>query len=431
MRGESPGEERFPTQVTGTNVVIGPHSRQINHFWRDKRMRLLILAGIVVTVLTGATVIYALLPDPPRPSLELAALAVAQPEQIDGEVSGSVGMPPKPFSIGATNADITLKNNGSAPALITAANVEVLFAEQLDDCVMAGGGPSVISAHYTAKLPIPIPSRPFAVTRDMRFEVKGGAVDRLSFSVGPEQQNISSPKPYLIVARVALVHDGSASLEIGNIAVVTNTNAIRRQAAEPVDIQCVEKNSALLDSLYEIQAVRSAEIDHLRDRYREIRAPETAPAQQRCQSWQEPSPIPQLCATYRQHELSVSVRLTEPPVVDKTMIVIRVDTGDPAQRYRIVVALQTIPGSSPGPRWSCSGLVISRGTDDASGPCSQWTTLDLGTDGVITLKTEVDPYFTHRTLTLTADLKQQTGRRSNILVASTPNDRGLTVERGY
>ncbi|MBF6299061.1 hypothetical protein IU459_16145 [Nocardia amamiensis] len=384
-----------------------------------------------MTVLTGATVIYALLPDPPRPSLELAALAVAQPEQIDGEVSGSVGMAPKPFSIGATNADITLKNNGSAPALITAANVQVLFAEQLDDCAKAGGGPSVITGHYTAKLPTPLPSRPFAVKRDMRFEVKGGSVDRLSFSVGPEQQNISSPRPYLIVAHVALVHDGSASLDVGNIAIVTNTNAIRRQAAEPVDIQCVEKNSALLDSLYEIQAIRSTEIDHLRDRYREILTPETVPAQQRCRNWPESSQIPQLCATYRQRELSVSVHLTEPPVVDKTMIVVRVDTDDPAQKYQVVVALQTIPGSSPGPRWSCSGLGLSRGTDDASGPCSQWTTLDMGTDGVLTLKTQVYPYFTHRMLTLTADLKQQTGRRTNVLVASTPNDKGLTVERGY
>lgn len=431
MRGDAPGEDWHVTQVSGTNVVVGPHSRQINHFWRDRRARLLILTGIVVTVLTGATVIYALLPDPPHPSLELAALAVAQPDQIDGEVSGSVGLPPQPFSIGATNADITLKNNGSAPALITAASVQVLFAEQLDDCAQGGGGPSVISAHYTAKLPTPIPSRPFAVQRDMRFEVKGGTVDRLSFSVGPEQQNISSPRPYLIVAHVALVHDGSAALDIGNIAVVTNTNAIRRQAAEPVDLQCVEKNSTLLDSLYEIQAVRSAEIDHLRDRYREIRAPETVPAQQRCQSWQEPPQISQLCATYRPRELSVSVHLTEPPVVDKTMIVVRVDTGDPAQKYQIVVALQTIPGSSPGPRWSCTGLLKSRGTDDASGPCSQWTTLDLGTDGVLTLKSEVYPYFTHRTLTLTADLKQQTGRRTNVLVASSPPDRGLTVERGY
>ncbi|WP_460698983.1 hypothetical protein [Nocardia thraciensis] len=417
--------------MTGKNIVVGPHSKQIVHFWRDKRTRLLIVAGIVVTVLTGATVIYALLPDSPHPALELAALAVAQPDEIDGEVTGLPGDPPQPFKIGATNADITLKNNGSAPALITAAKVQVLLAEQLEDCAKAGAGPSVISAHYTAKLPMPMPSRPFAVKRDMRFEVKGGSVDRLSFSVGPEQQNISSSKPYLIVAQVALIHDGSASLDIGNVAVVTNTDAIRRQAAEPLDMQCVERNSRLLDSVYEIQAVRSAEIDHLRDRYREILTPETTPAQQRCQSWPESSQIPRLCATYRQRELSVSVHLTELPVVDKTMIVVRVDTGHPDSKYKLVVALQTGSGSTPGPRWLCSGLIPSRGTEDIWSPCSQWTELDLKTDGVIALKTELEPYFTHRALTLTADLKQQTGRGSNILVASTPEDRGLTVERGY
>jgi hypothetical protein len=430
-QGPSPDDYWQNVDVSGaSNVIVGPHGRQVIHYWRDPRTRILIILGALIAVAAVAVSTMLLWPESPHPSLELAAMEVAKPESIDGDVTGGEGDAPTPFHIGATAADITFKNNGSAPALITAADVQVLYAEQLDDCVQAGGGPSVITAHYTAKLPTPMPARPFNATRDMRFEVKGGSVDRMAFSLGPDHQNISFAKPYVIVAHVSFVHDKSSTpLDVGNIAIVTNTEAIERQATEPVKLSCVQANSKKLDAVYEIQATRSQEIDHLRDRYAEMTAIEPAAAQQRCQAWTDSPLIPRMCATYHQQELSVSLQLTAPPVADHTKFVVRLGTGDESQHFRIVAAWATEKWP-PGPWWECSGIYNDTNGGEYTSRCDDNTTADLSTDLVLTIRAKVPLYFSYHSITLSTDVKDQISPKTYALVGSTPSDRGLVVERG-
>lgn len=434
MNPDPSGEASPSTNVSGTNIVIGANSRQTNHFWRDKKVRLLVVAGIVVTVLTGATVIFALLPEPPRPALEVAAVEASAPGDIDADAYDSADptRPHKKSSLGVTTADITLKNNGNAPALLTAGKVELLHAVQLDDCTMAGGGPARVSADYIAKIPVPIPALPYDVTSKIRFEVKGGAVDRFTYSFGPTEQTTSFSKPFVLVGHLTLEHDNAEDLlDLGNITVITNTRAFERQMKDPRDLECIKKNSRTLADIYQIQAKRPALLDKLRDRYAEITSTEPAVAREYCQSWNDSSLIPRMCATYRQTQLTVSLQLTSPPLVDRSKFIIRLNTGDPAQHYRIIAAWETSnASSSPGPRWRCSEIYDDADYEGTSGSCRDGDTgEELSGDLVLTIKSRVPLYFSYHQITLTAEARTPTGRTSTLL-GETPKDKGLIVERG-
>lgn len=433
MRGEPPGDDRPITQVTGTNVVVGPHSRQIINFWRDKRTRLLILAGIVVTVLTGATVVYALLPAPPHPSLELAAVEVAQSHEINGDAFSLADAVPTayPGSITATPVDITLKNNGMAPALITAIKAEVVYAEQLEDCYGGTGGVSYITANYGAKFPVPVPPRPFPLESNVRFEVKGGAVDRFTFSLGPERQSKSPPQPYLIAARLSLIHDKSdQALDLGTVAIATDVKGLIRQGDEPIDRECIEKNAAILDQLYAVQATRAKELDQLRGRYTEMTHVDSMPAQLSCQEWEKGPAISKLCAKYTRQELTVAMRLRQQPIPDRSVYVVRLDTGDPAKRYRILLRPQAAEGG-PALEWRCSGIVPDNGPANVSfRPCSFHGSVQLGPDGGLTVTTKLNPWFTFQQLDAKLEVRDQAPTGNSITTAITPDDSPVTIQRG-
>lgn len=265
--------------VVGDQNVVGNNNR-IN--WRDPQTRLLIVLGSLLTIVAVVVSTVLLLPDPPRPILEVGALAVAAPGALDADgINLVTNQFDEKTQIEATDADITLKNNGSAPALISELKVEMLFAREMEDCAQAGGGPGVVSGRYSVKIPKEPPPAPFTLTRPIRFEVRPGEIDRMAVTIGPEQQNMSSAKPYVFAARIFLVHDKSDQpLDVGTVAMVTTPGKADFQIGRAGDFPCIERSMALLDELYEIQATRSAPLDRLRNKYAEMLAPDPAPARE-------------------------------------------------------------------------------------------------------------------------------------------------------
>lgn len=249
-------------RVIGSN--IGDHGTIINYF-RDRRTRVLILAGIFVTIVGLVISTWLLLPKPARAALEVAALSVAKPSKIDADYNPEVVSTHKSMPIDVTNVDITLKNNGTAPAVITGARVEVLYVEQLEDCP-GGAGPGILSASYTIKLPTPLPPQPFTVSRDMRFYVEGGKADRLALNIGPQTKRLATTAPVLIVAKIVLLQsDPESTLEVGSVAVLSESDSYTMQPEYWRGADCVNRNLDRVNRAFEIQAERSDELNQLHD----------------------------------------------------------------------------------------------------------------------------------------------------------------------
>ncbi|WP_040694398.1 hypothetical protein [Nocardia vinacea] len=271
MRGDPAGEDHRITQISGTNVAVGAHSRQINHFWRDRRTRLLITVGIAVTLLTGAGVVYALQPNTPHEDLQLAALEVAKPSKIDADIYDA-SIFQKHDQVDATAIDITLKNHGQDTALITTAHIDVLYGQQMENCPHQGDSITA-NAQYSVFLPATVSGPPFRVDRDMRFEVKPVSADRFSITVGPQHESLSTLTPSIYVLHISLTHDNdSKPLDIGNVALVVRPG----EGAKTVDknfwydMPCVKRNADRVNKLYEFNAVRADELDYMRNQYASI-----------------------------------------------------------------------------------------------------------------------------------------------------------------
>ena len=216
------------------------------------------------------------------PDLEVAALALGTPEQIDGVNFSSIpGDPEYPAEFDVTPVDITLKNNGGAPSVITQVNAEVLFSTTLQDCTKSGAGPAAIRANYALQFPVDRQTdelKPGSVSTAMQFEVKPGSVDRMQVTVGPERQS-GNPYPTVLAVKISLVHDGSQKLDVGAVALPALPEKLDQQihglrvsggyVNEPDDPVCAAKNLTKLDELYTIEAVRAPSLDQLREKYQQ------------------------------------------------------------------------------------------------------------------------------------------------------------------
>ncbi|MCF3940202.1 hypothetical protein [Gordonia tangerina] len=210
----------------------------------------------------------------PKPAdLEVAMSSVAGPQSVPAvsyDRIRKVAGESTPFS--ANPIDITLKNNGDRPALITAVIADVKHLETLADCTGSGAGPAGISAEYSIKIPTQPPGAALGPhQQDVRFEVKPGAVDRMSLTIGPEIESFYN-YPYVVGVDVKLVHDGGAELDAGSYAIVTNHKAVEEHIANSSDEACAQKNLEVLETIYAYQSIKSSELDQLRDNYRALAA---------------------------------------------------------------------------------------------------------------------------------------------------------------
>lgn len=136
-------------------------------------------------------------------------------DQIPGEVA------PSPDMATGSAIDITLRNSGTAPALIVDAVFSFTRATELDSCP-GGAGALVSSAQYDVKVPTTTPvsaNNPLVLHRDIRFIVNANSIDRFRISVGPNQYS-SVDWPWIYEFNLSLVEDNGQKLDLGTMNIL-------------------------------------------------------------------------------------------------------------------------------------------------------------------------------------------------------------------
>ncbi|MGN2638585.1 hypothetical protein ACTD5D_20885 [Nocardia takedensis] len=264
-----------PNDLRGaSNFILGDNGRQIFN-WGDPRTRKWVIIGtaLVLIAITISTILV--MPGNPRAALTVDALEVADPKKINADVfvaDGQEKVREGSEDIDANSIDISLNNGGNAAALITEVRAQIIFVEHMRDCAGRGAGPVELNGEYILPLPNPIPPTPFVVTRSLRYEVKGGEIQRLGVTIGPKVMNHSTNStPKLIVARLAIVHGRERQeLDVGTVAVVAESGAGEINAKSSTDLECVKDNAELIDRVFEIQAERSEEFTSIRRIYADL-----------------------------------------------------------------------------------------------------------------------------------------------------------------
>lgn len=233
---------------------------------------LLGVAGVVISV------IQLVVPAPGSgPGLEVAALAIGDPEQIDA-VSGTAipndTYPGDPRPMDVTPVDITLKNNGNKDSVVNKAEAELLYAASLHDCTMSGAGPAQVTANYALTFPMSSQGYDFGdlgktASENTEFVVRAGSVDRMQLTVGPEKQS-GNHYPTVLAFRVWLYHDGDSRLDVGTVALAASTKEVDAQINGAKSASCAQESLVELDKLYAVADVRSPELDRLREKYDQL-----------------------------------------------------------------------------------------------------------------------------------------------------------------
>ncbi|MCO1575496.1 hypothetical protein M8C13_06960 [Crossiella sp. SN42] len=335
-RGD-PMERERAVVSNSTGVQVGDDNLQV--FFADPRKRKWFVIIAVCTVLVLVGVIVLINRTIARPDLELSAFAVQKPSKVAADsVNVATGEVTPGKEVDATAIDVTLKNNGTAPALLTAVIVKVKHADTLQDCRMMGGE-ARISAAYTIRLPEPVsgedvPSVPFEMRKDIRFEVRGGTVDRFALTIGPSLQAASNSTPWLIVGDVELVRDDGKVLPVGTAAVVTEAGeGLTNLSTAPVEeMECIAENARKIDEVFEIPAVRTGELDELRSRYSKLSKASKAGSREAC-GGQVEAAVSKVCALLGGDVFQVSVDLATPPTSGVTGMVLRMRDESGAFAY--------------------------------------------------------------------------------------------------
>lgn len=210
------------------------------------------------------------------PDLVLDKVEVAHSADIDATIT-EPGDPPSGSNskIVGSVIDITLRNRGSAPALLIGADLSFQSARQLQNCT--GAGPGVATALYDVPVPTDpnVVNHPFKLHRDMRFIVNPNSIDRLQISVGPESYGLAD-WPWVYQFDLALAQDNGQTLDVGNIALIGITGedwnkfqGIADQLTAPETIACYTQDAGLLSKALQVSGLHSPELKTL---YNEAKA---------------------------------------------------------------------------------------------------------------------------------------------------------------
>jgi hypothetical protein len=161
--------------------------------------------------------------------------------------------------------DITLRNNGNAPALIVNAVFSFMEATQLNNGCPVGGGAAESSAEYDVKVPTAKPisaNNPLTLHRDMRFIVNANSIDRFRVSVGPDKYS-DADWPWIYEFNLSLVEDNGQKLDLGPMTILgfsQSTAYVKRFSWDP--LRNYTKARLVADRLVPCVAHDAAELSH-------------------------------------------------------------------------------------------------------------------------------------------------------------------------
>jgi len=297
------------------------------------------IAGLIVTGLQ-------FLPESARAQLELQRFEVTDSGQVDASIFdvSNPSSPPTPGHVKSSTIDVTLRNTGDAAAFLSSVEFTLLYAEEMYNCKESGGEVRA-SANYSLKVPMSPPPVPFTVSQDISFQVEAGVNDRLTFTVGPAEQSLSSDIPVLYVVDIALKHsDSSTPFRVGTAAVMSRPDSGQDQLATAIDngdYACAEHNSMLLNKMYEIPAVRSPDLEGLKQDFIDALSPDPEPARAVCAADEGSEVgIRRACFTYTKRRLTAELSLSQSPLPGKTQVMVKISATGSSEFYIWVASYQ-------------------------------------------------------------------------------------------
>lgn len=226
----------------------------------------------IVSVLATTFQIYQATRDDPA-DLEIAMTSIGGPLDVPAigiDLASNSAAPQIPVGIfRASPIDITLRNTGGEPTLISSVIVDVEHFERLSDCTTSGAGPAGVSAEYTVRLPeASVGTGPALgeVNHDVRFEVKAGSVDRMQLTVGPEVEGLGN-YPYVLGLKVSLIESGGKRLDAGKYLLAGNHRGIDANLNGSPAAECAVDNLEKIEPLMSYQSTKSTELLRLRDTF--------------------------------------------------------------------------------------------------------------------------------------------------------------------
>jgi hypothetical protein len=204
---------------------------------------------------------------PPKSPLQVASFKVASSVEVDAIVSYA-GEPERKDKTYGSLIDVTVKNVSDDSLVLTTAMFEVMRAEPLKECE-EGGGPLVITALYDVPLPKSIPRLPFVARKQLTFEVKPHAADRLAFKIGP-RRFVEGDWPVLYHIQVSLQHDGAAqpkrvgsTILVGSLVEELESFFSNYGGVVTKSDDCVLSNAKLVQEFAKLPGARPAAFERL------------------------------------------------------------------------------------------------------------------------------------------------------------------------
>jgi hypothetical protein len=251
--------------------------------------------GVAVAIVVGViAIVIPILRSSPSPDLKIVApiprsspsgpdlkvddveIALANGIDASDQIPGDTA--PRPAKDTGSAIDITLRNSGTAPALIVDAVFSFTRAAELYSCP-GGGGAILSSAEYDVRVPTAKPvfaNNPLVLRRDMRFAVDANSIDRFRISVGPNRYS-SAEWPWIYEFNLTLVEDDGQKLDLGPMTILGFSqytgvswdplhSATRTQLAVAQQVPCVARDAAELSQALANPGLHSPELQMM---YRE------------------------------------------------------------------------------------------------------------------------------------------------------------------
>lgn len=243
---------------------------------RARAIRWLEVAAAVIGVVGGAYAAIAFLADKSEDviaggdegGIEVSQVVLANSRfdmrLVDGAFTQTDGSSPQ--------IDVTVRNSGKEPALLTQARITIEDSARLAVCEYNSGDVVPSGKDYAVELPVLPTPRERVVHRPLHQEVEPGAVDRFRvlFRVSDPGQ-----ESFLYAVRVELITDGGESAEVGRFVLGLPGPIVQnpRILPEGNDIPgvypdqrlgstwCLRRNLAGLERLLSHPGKRSPEVD--------------------------------------------------------------------------------------------------------------------------------------------------------------------------